>query len=427
MCYGGRVTDTRAHRTIDAIWKIEAARIIGGLARMVRDVGLAEDLAQDALIAALEQWPVKGTPPNPGAWLMATAKNKAIDRLRRDANFRRKLDAVGHELDIMAEAVPVDDAPDTIADDGLRLIFVACHPILAHEAQIALTLRIVCGLTTEEIARAQLAPEPTVQQRIVRAKRKLSDAGVRFEDIRPEDFSARLEAVLQVVYLIYNEGYAASGGEHYLRLSLSDEALRLGRILAHYAPGEAEVHALLALMELQASRARARIDAEGTPVSLPDQNRALWDRLQIARGLKALERARDIGSALGSPPGVYYVQAAIAACHARAVDVAATDWPQISALYSLLFDMTGSPVVRLNHAMAAGMAYGPKAGLQLLEPLENEPALKDYHPLWAARGDLLERASRTAEARAAFEMAAAMTRNAPERRALLKRAEALSY
>jgi RNA polymerase sigma factor (sigma-70 family) len=412
---------TQINRTIDAIWKIEAARIIGGLARMVRDVGLAEDLAQDALIAALEQWPAKGTPPNPGAWLMATAKNKAIDRLRRDANFRRKLDAIGHELDIMAEAVPADDAPETIPDDVLRLIFVACHPVLAHEAQIALTLRIVCGLTTEEIARAQLAPEPTVQQRIVRAKRRLSDAGVRFDDIRPEDFSVRLQAVLQVVYLIYNEGYAASGGEHYLRLSLSDEALRLGRILAHQAPVESEVHALLALMELQASRARARTDGEGTPVSLSDQNRGLWDRLQIARGLKALERARD----LGGPPGVYYVQAAIAACHARAVDVAATDWPQISALYSLLFDMTGSPVVRLNHAMAAGMAYGPKAGLELLEPLGSDPALKDYHPLWAARGDLLERAGRPAEARAAFETAAAMTRNAPERRALLKRAEAL--
>jgi RNA polymerase sigma factor (sigma-70 family) len=390
---------------------------------MVPDVGLAEDLAQDALIAALEQWPIKGIPPNPAAWLMATAKNKAIDRLRRDANFRRKLDAIGHEFDIMAEARPVDDAPETIPDDVLRLIFVACHPILAHEAQIALTLRIVCGLTTEEIARAQLVPEPTVQQRIVRAKRKLSDAGVRFEDILPEDFTDRLQAVLQVVYLIYNEGYAASGGEHYLRLSLCDEALRLGRILAHHAPGESEVHALLALMELQSSRARARIDTEGTPVSLPDQNRALWDHLQIARGLKALERARN----MGGPPGVYYVQAAIAACHARAADVAATDWPQISALYSLLFDMTGSPVVRLNHAMAAGMAYGPRAGLDLLEPLTDEPALKDYPPLWAARGDLLERAGRAKEARVAFETAAAMTRNAPERRALLKRAEALIY
>ncbi len=415
------MTDTRAHRTIDAIWKMEAARIIGGLARVVRDVGLAEDLAQDALLAALEQWPVKGVPPSPGAWLMATAKNKAIDRLRRDANFRRKLDAIGHELDIMGEAAPVDDLPETITDDVLRLIFVACHPVLAHEAQIALTLRIVCGLTTEEIARAQMAPETTVQQRIVRAKRKLSDAGVRFEDILPEDFAARLQAVLQVVYLIYNEGYAASGGEQYLRLSLSDEALRLGRILAHQAPHESEVHALLALMELQASRARARTDAEGTPVSLPEQNRALWDRLQIKRGLDALDRART----LAGPPGVYYVQAAIAACHARATDVAATDWPQISALYSLLYEMTGSPVVRLNHAMAAGMAYGPAAGLHLLEPLESEPALKDYPPLWAARGDLLERAGRPAEARAAFETAAAMTRNAPERRALLKRAEAL--
>ena len=412
------MTDLRAHRTIDAIWKMEAARIIGGLARIVRDVGLAEDLAQDALIAALEQWPIKGTPPNPGAWLMATAKNKAIDRLRRDAIFRRKLDAIGHELDIAGGTTLLPDAAETIPDDLLRLIFVACHPVLSHEAQIALTLRIVCGLTTEEIARAQMAPESTVQQRIVRAKRKLSEAGVRFEDINPEDFSARLQPVLQVVYLIYNEGYAASGGEHYLRLSLCDEGLRLGRILAHQTPSESEVHALLALMELQASRARARIDAEGTPVSLPDQNRALWDRLQIARGLKALDRARE----LGGPPGVYYVQAAIAACHARAADVATTDWPQISALYNLLYEMTGSPVVRLNHAMAAGMAYGPRAGLELLEPLGSEPALKDYHPLWAARGDLLERAGRPAEARTAFETAAAMTRNAPERRAFLKRA-----
>jgi len=417
------VTDARAHRTIDAIWKIEAARIIGGLARMVRDVGLAEDLAQDALIAALEQWPVKGTPPNPAAWLMATARNKAIDRLRRDANFRRKLEAIGHDLDVTGDATPVDDAPEIIPDDGLRLIFIACHPILQHEAQIALTLRIVCGLTTEEIARAQMAPEATVQQRIVRAKRKLSDAGVRFEDISPDDFTARLQAVLQVVYLIYNEGYAASGGEQYLRLSLCDEALRLGRILAHHAPGESEVHALLALMELQSSRARARTDAQGTPVSLPDQNRALWDHLQIARGLKALDRARN----LGGPPGVYYIQAAITACHARAIDVATTDWPQISALYSLLFEMTGSPVVRLNHAMAVGMAYGPKAGLDLLEPLRTEPALKDYPPLWAAHGDLLERAGRATEARAAFTLAAAMTRNAPERRALLKRAEAVTY
>ncbi len=414
------MTDARIHRTIDAIWKIEAARIIGGVARMVRDVGLAEDLAQDALIAALEQWPVKGTPPNPGAWLMATARNKGLDRLRRDTNFRRKLDAIGHDLDITGEAAAVEDAPETIPDDVLRLIFVACHPILGHEAQIALTLRIVCGLTTEEIARAQMASEPTVQQRIVRAKRKLSDAGIRFGDIAPEDFTARLDAVLQVVYLIYNEGYAASGGEHYLRLSLCDEALRLGRILVHYAPNESEIHALLALMELQSSRAKARTDAHGTPISLPEQNRTLWDRLQIARGLGALDRARD----LGGPPDVYYVQAAIAACHARATDAAATDWPQISALYSLLVDMTGSPVVRLNHAMAAGMAYGAGAGLELLEPLLAEPALKDYHPLWAVRGDLLERAGRTDEARAAFETAAAMTRNAPERRALLKRAEA---
>jgi RNA polymerase sigma-70 factor, ECF subfamily len=408
---------TAIARTIDAIWKMEAARIIGGLARRVRDVGLAEDLAQDALIAALEQWPAKGIPPNPGAWLAMTAKNKAIDRLRRDANLRRKLDELGHELD---EAAMPADIAEGIQDDVLRLIFTACHPLLPHEAQIALTLRIVCGLTTEEIARAQLVPEPTVQQRIVRAKKKLADAGIGFSDIAPEDFDARLGAVLQVIYLIYNEGYSASSGQSYLRLSLCEEALRLARMLIHTAKDEAEVHALLALMELQSSRARARTDATGTPIPLPEQNRNLWDRLQIARGLKALETSRN----LGGPPGVYYLQAAIAACHARAVTADATDWPQISALYSLLYDMTRSPVVRLNHAVAVGMAYGPVSGLQLLAPLQTEAALKDYHPLWAARGELLYRAQRHDEARTAFETAAGMTRNAPEKTALLARAAA---
>jgi len=394
---------------------MEAARIIGGLARIVRDVGLAEDLAQDALIAALEQWPAKGIPPKPGAWLMAAAKNKAIDRLRRDARFRQKLEEIGRDADTFAQPEVTDGA---IADDSLRLIFIACHPLLAHEAQIALTLRIVCGLTTEEIARAQLASETTVQQRIVRAKRKLSEAGVGFGDLDTGTQVARLGAVLQVIYLIYNEGYAASAGDDYLRQTLSDEALRLGRMLAALAPDESEVHALLALMELQSSRARARIGADGLPVPLPEQNRALWDHLQIARGLKAFDTAK----ALPGAPGIYYLQAAIAACHARALTPDATDWPQIAALYAALYDMTGSPVVGVNRAVAAGMAYGPAAGLMLLKPLQTAAALKDYYPLWAARGELLERAGRPDEARAAFEIAAAMTRNQPEREALLRRA-----
>ncbi len=394
---------------------MEAARIIGGLARILRDVGLAEDLAQDALIAALEQWPARGVPPQPGAWLMATAKHKAIDRLRRDRRLREKLAGIGHDV----EAFTAPDVTDgAIADDTLRLIFIACHPRLAHEAQIALTLRIVCGLTTDEIARAQIAPETTVQQRIVRAKRRLSEAGIGFDDPEPAERAERLGAVLQVIYLIYNEGYAASAGDSYLRQSLADEALRLGRMLAALVPDEAEVHALLALMELQSSRARARIGADGLPVPLPEQNRALWDRLQITRGLKAFDTAK----ALPGAPGVYYLQAAIAACHARAVTPDDTDWPQIAALYDLLFEMTGSSVVGVNRAVAAGMAYGPKAGLSLLAPLQTEAALKDYYPLWAARGELLSRAGQPDDARAAFEIAAAMTRNAPEREILLRRA-----
>ena len=394
---------------------MEAARLIGGLARIVRDVGLAEDLAQDALIIAVEQWPVKGVPPNPGAWLMTTARHKAIDRLRRDRRFREKLEEIGRT----AEAFTAPDVADSaIADDSLRLIFIACHPLLPHEAQIALTLRIVCGLTTEEIARAQIAPEATVQQRIVRAKRKLSEAGIGFDDPEPADRVARLDAVLQVIYLIYNEGYAASAGETYLRQAICDEALRLGRMLAALAPDEAEVHALLALMELQSSRARARVGAEGLPVPLAEQNRARWDRLQIDRGLKALETARRLPGA----PGIYYLQAAIAACHARATTPEATDWPQIAAVYGLLYEITRSPVVGVNRAVAAGMAHGPAAGLALLTPLQTEAALKDYYPLWAARGELLNRAGQPDDARAAFEIAAAMTRNLPERETLLRRA-----
>ncbi len=397
---------------------MEAARIIGGLARIVRDVGLAEDLAQDALIAALEQWPARGVPANAGAWLMTTAKHKAIDRLRRDARFRQKLEEIGRDADAFT-APDIDGG--AIGDDTLRLIFVACHPLLAHEAQIALTLRIVCGLTTQEIARAQLASETTVGQRIVRAKRKLSEAMIGFDDPQPDERAMRLDAVLQVIYLIYNEGYAASAGETYLRQALCDEALRLGRRLAALLPGEAEVHALLALMELQSSRARARIGADGLPVPLPMQNRAQWDHLQIARGLTAFETAK----ALPGAPGIYYLQAAIAACHAQAGTPEATDWPQIAALYGLLYDMTGSPVVGVNRAVATGMAHGPEAGLVLLKPLQTEAALNDYYPLWAARGELLERAGRRDEARAAFETAATMTRNLPEREALLRRANTL--
>ncbi len=397
---------------------MEAARIIGGLARIVRDVGLAEDLAQDALIAALEQWPAKGIPPNPGAWLMATAKNKAIDRLRRDAGFRLKLEDIGRDANAFT-APDIDDG--SIGDDTLRLVFVACHPLLAHEAQIALTLRIVCGLTTDEIARAQVASETAVQQRIVRAKRRLSEANIGFDDPEPAERAARLGAVLQVVYLIYNEGYAASAGETYLRQSMTDEALRLGRMLVALMPGEAEIHALLALMELQSSRARARTGADGLPVPLADQNRALWDRLQIGRGLAAFEVAKRLPGA----PGVYYLQAAIAACHARALTFEAIDWPQIAALYGVLYDLTRSPVVGVNRAVAVGMAHGPAAGLTLLEPLQTEAALNDYYPLWAARGELLARADRHDEARAAFEIAAAMTRNLPEREALLRKARDL--
>ena len=398
---------------------MEAARIIGGLARIVRDVGLAEDLAQDALIAALEQWPTKGVPPNAGAWLMTTAKNKAIDRLRRDSRFRQRLEEIGRDVDAFA-APDVGDG--SIGDDTLRLIFVACHPLLAHEAQIALTLRIVCGLTTDDIARAQLASETTVQQRIVRAKRKLSEANVGFDDPEPADRAARLGAVLQVIYLIYNEGYAASVGDIYMRQAMSDEALRLGRMLAALLPDEVEVHALLALMELQSSRARARLGADGLPVTLADQDRALWDRLQIIRGLAAFETAKT----LPGPPGVYYLQAAIAACHARALTPEATDWPQIAALYGVLYDLTRSPVVGVNRAVATGMAYGPAAGLAQLKPLQTEAALNDYYPLWAARGELLDRAGCHDEARSAFKIAAAMTRNLPEREALLRRAKDLS-
>jgi RNA polymerase sigma-70 factor, ECF subfamily len=395
---------------------MEAARIIGGLARLLRDIGLAEDAAQDALIAALEQWPVNGIPPNPGAWLTATAKHKAIDRLRRDQRFALKLEEIGRDGVIHSEQPTGHLADD---DNILRLIFIACHPILPHEAQIALTLRCVCGLTTSQIARAQMSSDTTIQQRITRAKRKLGVAGIDFDEVDPKDRAARLDAVLQVIYLIYNEGYAASSGDSYLRQALTDEALRLGRMLAALIADDSEVHSLLALMELQSSRSRARVGAEGQPVALPDQNRRLWDRLQIARGLKAFAAAE----ALPGAPGIYYLQAAIAACNARSITAEATDWPQVAALYDVLYTLTNSPVVGVNRAVATGMAHGPDAGLALLWPLQTVAALKSYYPFWAARGELLSRADRPAEAQVAFQTAAAMTRNHHERDTLLRRAE----
>ena len=408
------------HRTIDAVWRIESAKLIAGLARMVRDVGVAEDLAQDALVAALEQWPESGVPDNPGAWLMTTAKRRAIDRMRRDKLAARKHEELGRDLDAQQESVVPDlDAAldDDIGDDLLRLIFTACHPLLSMEARVALTLRLLGGLTTDEIARAFLAPEPTIAQRIVRAKRTLSEARVPFEVPRGTGFTARLASVLQVIYLIFNEGYAATAGDDWMRPALCEDALRLGRILAELVPGEAEVHGLVALMELQASRTHARVGPDGDPILLLDQNRARWDHLLIARGLAALDRAR----ASGSEPGPYTLQAAIAACHARALDPADTDWTTIASLYAELGALTPSPVIELNRAMAISMADGPVAALPLVDALMGDPALRNYHLLPAARADLLARLGRNEEARAEFERAAALTRNARERQALLEK------
>jgi len=408
------------HRTIDAVWRIESAKLIAGLARMVRDVGVAEDLAQDALVAALEQWPDSGVPDNPGAWLMTTAKRRAIDRMRRDKLAARKHEELGRDLDAQQESVVPDlDAAldDDIGDDLLRLIFTACHPLLSMEARVALTLRLLGGLTTDEIARAFLAPEPTIAQRIVRAKRTLSEARVPFEVPRGTGFTARLASVLQVIYLIFNEGYAATAGDDWMRPALCEDALRLGRILAELVPGEAEVHGLVALMELQASRTHARVGPDGDPILLLDQNRARWDHLLIARGLVALDRAR----ASGSEPGPYTLQAAIAACHARALDPADTDWTTIASLYAELGALTPSPVIELNRAMAISMADGPAAALPLVDALIGDPALRNYHLLPAARADLLARLGRNEEARAEFERAAALTRNARERQALLEK------
>ncbi len=419
------VTASDTHRVIDAVWRIESARIIAGLARLVRDIGLAEELAQDALVAALEQWPESGVPDNPGAWLMAVAKRRAVDRIRRQERLERKLEEIGHGLESADPAPEFDavlDALDTepIEDDILRLVFTACHPVLSAQARAALTLRMLGGLTTEEIARAFLVPEPTVAQRIVRAKRTLAEAGVPFEVPEGPERAGRLASVLEVIYLIFNEGYAATGGTEWMRLDLCQEALRLGRILAGLAPQEAEVHGLVALMEIQASRARARVGPSGEPVQLLDQDRGLWDRLLIRRGFEALLRAEK----LGGPPGPYVLQAAIAACHAQAPTAGETDWTRIAALYELLVRLTPSPVVELNRAVALGMAYGPERGLRLVDALVSDAALKDYHLLPSVRGDLLARLGRLEEARAEFERAAALTRNAPERAVLLDRAAA---
>ncbi len=412
--------------TIDAVWRIESARLIAGIAHIVRDVGVAEDLAQDALLAALEQWPESGVPDKPGAWLMATAKHRAIDLLRRNTRLRTKQEQLGRELAAQEEAAAPDleeamdrDSSD-IGDDLLRLIFTACHPVLSTEARVALTLRLLGGLTTEEIARAFLVPEPTLAQRIVRAKRTLSEARVPFEVPRGPDRDARLASVLEVIYLIFNEGYSATAGDDLLRPALCENALRLGRVLAELTPQEPEVHGLVALMELQASRFRARTSPSGEPILLLDQNRARWDYLLIQRGLAALDRAERAGG----PLGPYTLQAAIAACHARARTAEETDWPRIAALYDALAQVSASPVVELNRAVAIAMAFGPAAGLEIVDHLTADPTLKSYHLLPTVRGDLLFKLNRLPEARAEFERAAALTRNDRERRLLLGRAAA---
>jgi len=411
---------TDAHRAIEAVWRIESPRLIAGLARIVRDVGLAEDLAHDALVAALEQWPGSGVPENPGAWLMAIAKRRAIDQFRRQQRFEHKISELGREIE--TEQEPDLDAAidDDIGDDLLRLLFIACHPVLSTEARAALTLRLLGGLTTEEIARAFLVPEPTVAQRIVRAKRTLSEAGVPFEVPTGADRDARLSSVLEVVYLIFNEGYSATAGDDWLRPALCEDALRLGRILAGLVPKEPEVHGLVALMEIQASRSHARVGPSGEPVLLLDQDRARWDQLLIRRGLAALERAE----ALGGAGGPYALQAAIAACHARARTPETTDWARIADLYEVLAEIAPSPVVELNRAVAVSIAFGPAAGLELVDALTSEPSLKSYHLLPSVRGDLLAKLGRLDEAREEFERAASITRNTRERELLLERAAA---
>lgn len=413
-------TDT--HRTIDAVWKMEAPKLIAALARMVHDVAVAEDLAQDALLAALEQWPEKGIPDNPAAWLMQAGKNRAIDLFRRQTRVEQKHVEIGRELEERQEraALEIEAAmDDDIGDDVLRLFFTACHPVLSPEARVALTLRMLGGLTTDEIARAFLAPEPTIAQRIVRAKRTITEKKIPFEVPREKDLAERLDSVLEVIYLIFNEGYAATAGDDWMRPALCEEALRIGRLLAELEPREPEVHGLVALMEIQASRARARTGATGEPILLADQNRAQWDQLLIRRGLAALQRAED----LGGERGPYALQAAIAACHARAHSAEETDWPRIAALYSELAQIVPSPVVELNRAVAVGMAFGPQAGLDVVDKLRSEPALQKYHLMPAVRGDFLVKLGRIDEGRAEIERAASLARNERERKMLLERAQ----
>jgi RNA polymerase sigma-70 factor (ECF subfamily) len=417
------VTATDTHLAIEAVWRIESARIIAGLTRIVRDIGLAEELAQDSLVAALEQWPQSGIPDNPGAWLMATAKHRAIDHFRRNKRLERKHQELGRELQAQQEmAVPDFNAAldDNVGDDLLRLLFISCHPVLSTEGRVALTLRLLGGLTTDEVARAFLVPEPTVAQRIVRAKRTLAEAGVPFEVPRGAELAARLSSVLEVIYLIFNEGYSATAGDDWMRPTLCEDALRLGRILAELVPKEPEVHGLVALMEIQSSRSRARVSSSGEPILLLDQNRAHWDQLLIRRGLAALDRVET----LGGMQGPYALQAAIAACHARAVTPEETDWARIVALYGAITRLAPSPVVELNRAVAVAMAFGPAAGLELVDGLALELCLNSYHLLPSVRGDLLFKLGRFGEAQTEFERAAALTRNARERELLLNRAAA---
>ena len=412
------------HRTIDAVWRIESARLIASLTRIVRDVGLAEDLAQGALVAALEQWPQSGIPDKPGAWLMTTAKHHAIDLIRRNIRLEHKREELGRELEIQQEfGVPELDADsdEDMGDDLLRLIFIACHPVLSKDARVALTLRLLGGLTTDEIARAFLVPEPTIAQRIVRAKRTLSEAQVPFEVPVGSERAARLSSVLEVIYLIFNEGYSATSGDNWMRPALCEDALRLGRILAELVPNEVEVHGLVALMEIQASRLRARIGPSGEAIPLLEQNRGRWDQLLIRRGFAALLRADAVGGALGP----YRLQAAIAACHAQARTPEATDWERIAALYDALVQLAPSPIVELNRAVAVSMAFGPAAGLEIVDALTSEPSLKHYHLLPTVRADLLAKLGRFNEAGDEFKRAASLTRNARERELLLERASAL--
>jgi len=421
-----------AHDTIAAVWRIESAKIVAVVARMTRDVGVAEELAGDALVAALEKWPTSGIPSNPAAWLMATAKNRALDHLRHQKLAADKHEEIGHELEA-SEALIVPDFVDALAaaqedpigDDMLRLVFAACHPVLAPEARAALTLKLLAGLTTGEIARAYLVPEPTIAQRIVRAKKTLGEARVPFDLPAPEALGARLASVLEVIYLIYNEGYTATAGEDWLRPALCDEALRLGRMLAELAPREPEVHGLVALMELQSSRAKARVDAQGKPVLLLDQDRMRWDRQLIRRGMAALARANSTGVAIEEPAGWYRLQAEIAACHARAVQASGTDWHRIVQLYEELVQVRPSPVVELNRAVAVGMAQGPEAGLAIIDRIADDKALRNYHWLPSVRADLLEKLGRKDEAREEFERAAMLAGNAREKQLLMERAAAL--